>query len=281
MKLFKLYFPLLLLLFPLFLAADDFPERPNPPQLVNDFVGILSSSEVNNLEHELVNFNRETSTQIALVIVGNLNGYDPADYTTRLAEKWKIGQKGKDNGILIMIKPTGNSGDRHAYIAIGYGLEGVIPDAIANRIVDNEMIPQFKIGNYFNGISKAVSIIKSLSLKEFSATDYQERTSSFKSSNNGTARGLFIILVMLLFFFIKPGSMARRYSKANNIGFWAAFMIILTAGRSSNDDHWNNFHGGRGGFGGFGGGGFGGSSGGGFGGFGGGSFGGGGAGGSW
>jgi len=281
MKSINIFLSIIISLFPLFLSADDLPQKPNPPKLVNDFVGIFSENDAYKLEQDLIQFNRETSTQIAIVVVDDLKGYDPSDYTTRLAEKWKIGQKGKDNGILIMIKPTGNSGERHAFIAVGYGLEGIIPDAIANRIVDNEMIPQFEIENYYSGVIKAVSVLKSLSLKEYSAADYTEKHhASSQGNGGGKSRAWFLLLVMLVFFFVKPGRSALQYSRTNNLGFWAAFWLILSSGSTTNDNHWNHFHGGSGGFGGFGGGGFGGS-GGGFGGFGGGSFGGGGAGGSW
>ena len=278
MNIIKIYFSVLILLFPFFLSADNLPDRPNPPRLVNDFVGILSQSDAFRLEQDLAEFNRETSTQIAVVVVDDLKGYDPSDYSIRLAQKWKIGQQGKDNGILIMIKPTGGSGQRHTFIAVGYGLEGVIPDAIANRIVDNEMIPQFRIGNYYSGIDKAIRVLKSLSLKEYSASDYE---ATHPATSSGEQRkkssSLFFLALIFFIFFVKPGMSASRYARANQIGFWAALWLIMSSGRSSNNDHWTNFHGGTGGFGG----GFGGGSSGGFGGFGGGSFGGGGAGGSW
>lgn len=278
MNIMKIYFSLIILLFPFLLLADDLPDRPNPPRLVNDFVGILSESDAYRMEQELIQFNRETSTQIAVVIVDDLKGYDPSDYSIRLAQKWQIGQQGKDNGILIMIKPTGSSGQRHAFIAVGYGLEGVIPDAIANRIVDNEMIPQFKIGNYFLGVNKAVLVLKSLSLKEFSSADYDAAHPDASRGEQGKkASGLFFFALIFFIFFIKPGISASRYARANNIGIWAALWLIMSSGRSSSNSHWTDFHGGSGGFGG----GFGGGSSGGFGGFGGGSFGGGGAGGSW
>ncbi len=277
MKLLRLFIlPLFLLAFT-GVNAGDFPEKPNPPRLVNDFVGIFSQSEKYTLEQELVRFDKETSTQIAVAVVDDLHGYDPADYTIRLAEKWGIGRKGKDNGILIMIKPTGGAGQRHAFIAVGYGLEGVIPDAIANRIVDKEMIPEFKLGNYYKGVKKAVETLMALSRGEFTAEDYKERTAS--PQGDFPFGAVLIMLLFFFFFFIKPFASAARYSRANNIGLWAAFWLLLSSGRSGGG-HWDNFTGGSGGFGGgFGGGGFG--SGGGFGGFGGGSFGGGGAGGSW
>jgi uncharacterized protein len=72
---------------------------------VNDFAGMLKSEEVNMLEQKLVAFDDSTSTQIAIVIVPSLGGYDKADYSQRLGEKWGVGQKGKNNGVLILVKP--------------------------------------------------------------------------------------------------------------------------------------------------------------------------------
>jgi uncharacterized protein len=260
----------LLIVLPLFLSANEFPPRPNPPRLVNDFVGIFSAEQVASLEQKLLIFNNETSTQIAIAVVEDIGDYDKADYTIQLAQQWGIGQKGKDNGILIMIKPTGGSGQRHSFIAIGYGLEGVIPDAIANRIVDNEMLPEFKAGNYYQGVDNAVNTLMSLSRGEFTADQYKQKTEpSFASF-------FIIIILIVLFIFIIPGSQARKYSQTNNVSFWLAMWMIMSAGRNSGSGSFGHFSGGSGGFGG--GSGFGG---GGFGGFGGGSFGGGGAGGSW
>src|SRR5450759_4345957 len=101
--LYRLLSPQLFLYFALFLvgfgakAADEFPLRPEPPRLVNDFAGILSSAQVAALENKLDAFNQRTSTQITIVVVKDIFGYDKGDYTFKLAEKWGIGQKGKNN----------------------------------------------------------------------------------------------------------------------------------------------------------------------------------------
>lgn len=253
-------------------SGVDFPERPNPPQLVNDFVGIFSPEQKQFLENKLVSFNNETSTQIAVVVVDDLHGYDKGDYTIQLAQKWGIGQKGKDNGVLIMIKPTGGSGQRHGFIAIGYGLEGVIPDAIANRIVDNEMIPDFKNGNYYEGVDRAITTLIGLAKGEFTADQYSKKT-------QGSVAPLILIIIIILFaILIIPGIQAKKYASSHNMAYWLAFWMLMNSGQKRGSGSWNDFTSGSGGFGR--GGGFGGGSGG-FGGFGGGSFGGGGAGGSW
>ena len=101
--------------------SQDFPERPVPPRLVNDFAGLLGNNEINALEQKLVAFNDSTSTQIAIVIVKDFRGYAKADYAQRLTEKWGVGQKGKDNGLLILIKPSTANSKGEIQIATGYG----------------------------------------------------------------------------------------------------------------------------------------------------------------
>jgi uncharacterized protein len=116
------------------------PLRPNPPRLVNDFADILNTSEENALERKLVNYNDTTSTQIAVVTIANLQGYDKAQFAVELAEQWEVGQKGKDNGLLILVKPKQKSSRGQAYIAVGYGFRGVCARCHSKNIVEYEMI---------------------------------------------------------------------------------------------------------------------------------------------
>ncbi|MBN2611499.1 MAG: TPM domain-containing protein [Bacteroidales bacterium] len=240
--------------------SKDFPKRPVPPRMVNDYAGFLNSSEVSQLEQKLVQFDRETSTQIAIVIVDDLLGYNKADYAVRLGREWGIGQQGKNNGILILIKPKTSSSQGEVFIAPGYGLEGVVPDAIAKRIVENEIIPSFKTGHYYNGIDKAVNTLMALTRGEFTAEEYNK-----KVNNPGEVIGpLVIFFLIFLFSFIGKIRRARHYSIGHDIPFWAA-MTMLGSSRGSGSGSFGSFSSGGGSFGGFGGG----------------SFGGGGAGGSW
>jgi uncharacterized protein len=251
---------LVLISFNLYISANDIPERPSPPKLVNDFANILRSEEILNLEKKLVDFNRQTSTQIAVVIVNDLHGYDRADFTVRLAEKWGVGQKGKDNGMVIMVKPKTSSSGGQAFIATGYGLESVVPDATAKRIVENEMIPEFKTNNYYAGLNKATDVLISLTKGEFTAEDYNEQT------GKDTAPSVIAIIFFIIFFlaFFARARTRRHHSIGHSIPFWIALSMLGSSGRSSGGS-FGNFSSGGGSFGGFGGG----------------SFGGGGAGGSW
>ena len=104
--------------------SQNIPERPSPPRLVNDFAGMLKPDEVRMLEQKLVAFDDSTSTQIAIVTVPTLNGYDKADYAQQLGEKWGIGQKGRNNGVLILVKPKTPDSRGEVQISTGYGVEG-------------------------------------------------------------------------------------------------------------------------------------------------------------
>ena len=116
------YSRLAIFLIPFFsteIAGQDLPQKPYPPRLVNDFAGMLKGNEVNSLENKLVAFNDSTSTQIAIVTVDDLKGYDVADYAQRLAQSWGIGKKGLNNGMLILVKPKTESS--RGYVAIEQG----------------------------------------------------------------------------------------------------------------------------------------------------------------
>ena len=251
--------------------AQDFPDPPSPPRLVNDYTGFLETNEIISLERKLVEFSRETSTQISIVIVPTLHGYDKSDYAFRLGEKWGIGQGDKDNGVLILIKPKTQNESGQAFIAIGYGLEGAIPDAIANRIVNAEILPNFKKGENYQGLEDATNRIISLAEGEFTADEYAEST----DPGAGTSVGIIVIFfIIIIFSMISRAQRAKHFSGGKKIPFWTAFLLGSATGMSHRGSY-GNFSSGSGSFGGFGGGG------GGFGGFGGGGFGGGGAGGSW
>jgi len=243
------------LCFAAFGGDSDFPNPPNPPRLINDFAGMLNQTEIAELERKVDSFNDSTSIQICVVIISNLGEYDISDYAFQLGQKWGIGDKKKDSGVLILISKENHK----AFIATGYGMEGVLPDSRCNRIIQADLIPQFKRSNYFNGISFTIDDIIRYSAHEYTADPVTD-----KGGIKPAYVFLFILIVIGIIGFI------NRKNQGNNNG--------NSGGRPG---------GGFGGFGptfGFGGGGFGsggGSDSGGFGGFGGGGFGGGGSGGDW
>lgn len=140
--------------------AQNFPDKPS--RIVNDYANLLSPQEQNALENKLVGFSNQTSSQIAIAVVKSLEGYDKASYAYGLAEHWGVGQKGRNNGILILVKPKYQNEDGEVFIATGYGLEGAVPDAITKRIVNNEIIPYFKQEMYYKGLDEATNRIMEL-----------------------------------------------------------------------------------------------------------------------
>ena len=134
--------------FVLLAAKPLLAELPGPSGYVNDFAKVLDAKTKNYLEATISAFEKKTGNEIAVATVPSLDDTPVEDYAVRLYEKWGIGKKGKDNGVLILVAPT----QRKMRIEVGYGLEGIINDAMAGRIIRQKMIPFFKEGNYSAGI---------------------------------------------------------------------------------------------------------------------------------
>ena len=242
--------------------AQDFPPAPNPPRLVNDFTGTLSASEVEQLEKKLYAYSDSTSTQVTIVLLGSVGPYDISDYAFQLGEKWGIGGKGKDNGILILAAME----DRKIFIATGRGMEGAIPDALAKRIVTDMILPNFKMEAYYAGLDQATDMIFKLASGEYKADEVL---------SDGNSGGAILVILLLVFLFVILPLIKNRKDNNNHMGgrgggvdFWTTLMLanmLGGGGRSSGGGSFGDFSSGGGSFGGFGGG----------------SFGGGGAGGSW
>ena len=262
----KIPFVISLLCLAVFAAAQEIPAPPNPPRLVNDYTGTLTPAQIGSLERKLVLFDDSSSTQIVVVLVKSFGDLTKEEFADQLGDKWGVGRKGKDNGIVVLVKPKYGNVRGDARISIGYGLEGVIPDAISIKIVNNEMIPNFKAGDYYTGLDKATNTLISLAKGEFTADAYKKQT-------KGSGYGIILIIIGIIIFLRIMGGRNRKYYHSGSTGMspWAALWMGSMLGGRGGGGSWGDFQGGSGSFGG----------GGGFGGFGGGSFGGGGAGGSW
>ncbi|NLV20027.1 MAG: TPM domain-containing protein [Bacteroidetes bacterium] len=249
------------------ITAQDLPSRPYPPRLVNDYAGMLDARDVQALENKLVAFNDSTSTQIAIVTVEDLQGYDVADYAQRLAQSWGIGQQELNNGMLILVKPKTENSPGYVAIEQGYGLEGAIPDITCAQIIDYEILPAFRNGEYYEGLEQATSTLMALASGEFSADEYGKKADDDMSPVMPVI--IFIVFIIMMLFFRSNGGKNQRHISDKGLPLWM-LLSMMNSGRGSHSGSWGGFS--RGG----------GSSGsGGFGGFGGGSFGGGGASGSW
>lgn len=178
--------------------GQDIPKPMTPKRLVNDFTGLLTEDQRNNLENKLVAFNDSTSTQISVVTYDDLQGYSIAEFASSLGTEWGIGQSARNNGILILISPA----NHQMTIQTGYGLEGAVPDAICKRIIVKEITPAFRENNFYKGIDDATNTLMALTKGEYTADEYMKKT--------GSGEGTFPIVVLFIVFFVIFSSIRSR-----------------------------------------------------------------------
>jgi uncharacterized protein len=243
--------------------SQNFP--PKPTTLVTDYTNTLSADDKQQLENKLVAFDDSSSTQIAVVIIKSIGDYDINEYAARLGHTWGIGQKGKNNGLLILAAM-----DEHKVsIQTGYGLEGAVPDVITQQIIQTDIVPNFKQGNYYGGLDAATTDIIKYTKGEYKA---DKKLQHDANNSGGIVALIFIVIVVLILIFRNRGGGGHIIGGRGGASPFWWFLAGNALGGGFG-------RGGGGGFGGFSGGGD--SGGGGFGGFGGGDFGGGGSSGSW
>jgi len=239
------------------LHAQEYPAKPN--KLVNDYTGTLSASQIQALENKLVAFDDSTSTQIAIAIVKSVGEYDINEYALGLGRAWGVGGAKNNNGLMIVVAV----GDRKIAMQTGYGLEGSVPDIITKRIIEYEIKPYFKTGNYYEGLDAGTTAVIKYTKGEY-------KNDKPKAAQKGGASSAFILMVIMIviIILIKRGGGGGGSQVIDGRGVGNALLWGMLMGGSSGRGSGGNWGGG-------------GSSGGGFGGFGGGSFGGGGSSGSW
>ncbi len=229
------------------LMAQDILPKPNPPRLVNDAANVLSPEQKAILEQKLAALDDSTSNQIAVVLVKTLNDYPIEEYAVKLFRNWGIGNKKTNNGVLLIAAID----DRKIRIEVGYGLEGAIPDITTASIIRNDIVPNFKEGNYYHGIDQAVE-----SITKAAAGEYKVKRD--RQSNRGSGGSIITFLIILAVVIILVagggggggGMMSRRgYGGIAN----AVLLSTLLGGGRSSGGGWGGGDGG-GGFGGFGGG---------------------------
>ena len=137
--------------------AQSIPPKPNPARVVNDYANILEQQQVKDLSRKLYDFWDSTSIQMIVVIVPTLGGYESSEYAVKLHREWGVGDAEKNNGIVMLVKPKTEEELGDAFISVGYGLEGDIPDAYAKHIMDLIMIPHFKNNDYYAAIDEGTT----------------------------------------------------------------------------------------------------------------------------
>lgn len=247
----KYFFSILFSFFIIFSVAQKSIPKPNPQRLVNDFAGLLDKHDADLLEKKLVAVDDSTSNQIVVLTVKSLNGEIIEDVAVNTFRDWGIGNKKTNNGVLLLIALE----DRKARIEVGYGLEGAIPDVIANDILSNNLLPAFKQGNYLGGINKTVENITKAAVGEYKIKRKKSNEVSGKSIL------LFVIILISILLFVGyigkgggGGNMINR-GGSNDIITNLFLLSLLNSGRgNSGGSNWGGSDWGGGGFGGFGGG---------------------------
>ena len=219
-------FLVLLFVWAYYVSALEVPEHPTGR--VTDYTDTLSANEISTLNKKLADFEEQTTNQIAVLIIPSLEDDNLEDYSIRLANKWKIGQKGKDNGVILLIVKN----ERKLRIEVGYGLEAVLPDGLAGSIIRDEIAPLFRKNRFFNGINRGIdAIIKATSPAYRPTTPKVETARSSRSSGDTPWYDwilwiAFVISIYALFRFIFIAMKYRRwrwdkFRGTTSLGFWA------------------------------------------------------------
>jgi uncharacterized protein len=235
-------------------AAEVIP--PPPAAYFNDYAHAVSAGTATQLNQTLEDFERQSSDQIVVAVFPKMQSESSIeDYTVRVARSWQAGQKGKNNGAVLFVFVQ----DHKMFLQVGYGLEGVLPDALCKRIIDEQITPRFKAGDFDGGLTAGVRAVIAATKGEYKGTGATVSDSRPPHGSSSPFLGFgFIVLIVIIVFFARGSGMFFPW-------------LLLSSSGSSRGWGGGGFSSGSGGFSG-GGGGFSG---------GGGSFGGGGAGGSW
>lgn len=247
---------ILLLTFAIPITAQNFDFLPNTPRgMVNDYADMLSASEEQQLERKLINYRDTTTNVIAIATIPSLEGNSVEEVASELFNRWRMWEGERYNGVLILISES----DRKIRIEVGYGLEGAIPDAMVNRVLNDIITPSFRSQDVYGGLDRATNALIQLASGEFEGTPEGLRRN--EGSGGGIPIDVIIIIVVIIIFIVSRGNRGGRGGKKTfgptdviEVLFWSQ---VFGGGRNRG----GGFGGGSssgGGFGGFsGGGGFG------------------------
>ncbi len=225
--------------------------KPEPAIFVNDYAGLLSHAEIQRLEEKLVHFDKTTTNQLAIVILPSLEGNSIEALANEWFKAWGIGQKDKNNGLLVLVAQK----DRKMRIEVGYGLNTTITDIEAQKVIENQLKPNFRNNQFFKGLDEATTYLMGLAIQKFPIY-YQEPLSSSTSNQQVdiaqqddttliyqiSAGVIFVmILFLLLRLFYFKGEQGKLFTKSQNHSSSSSYQNQKTASKSSyyhnNTDH--------------------------------------------
>ena len=232
-----------------FVLSAAVPEKPRQEQLVNDFAHVLNANQARALEQKLVKFDSQTSTQIAVVTLTDLDGSSAIEMATRIMKSWGVGGT-KNNGIVLVFKPKTASSKGQVAITTGYGVEHLVTDALAKQVVEYDLIPYFKKGDIYGGFDSGTEVLMGLTAGEFTGTDY------LADRKSGASRPNYFFFLIIIFAIISRVARSRRpghmSSGGSSLPFW--LLMGMSGGSSNHSGSFSDFSSGGGSFGGFGGG---------------------------
>ena len=175
-------------------SAEVIP--PPPPNHFNDFAGVVRRDTAAQLNRELAQFERDTSNQIVVAIYPKLQSASSVeDYAVRVAQSWRVGQKEKKNGAVLFAFQESHD----LRIVTGYGLEGVLPDALCKQIIENEIVPRFRAGNFDAGLTAGVHAMMAAAKGEYRGTGRTVADRKSESGGNLTFIVLFVVIILIAF----------------------------------------------------------------------------------
>lgn len=245
MALFRQLLFVLLALFAMPVAAQDFPQLSGP---VVDQAGIIPDEAEARLTEKLTALKTQSQRELVVVTLSSLQGYEISDYGYRLGRHWQLGEKQRNDGAILIVAPN----ERKLRIEVGYGLEPVLTDGLSSLIINQQIVPRFKAGDMPAGIEAgADAIITQLTLPADQAQQIAAQANAKPAKQDGIPFGLVIWLLFFFLFFVLPiirrARRGRRYS-GSGIGpviVWEVLNAAANASRSSGG--WGSSSGGGGG----------------------------------
>jgi uncharacterized protein len=225
---------------------------PKPDRYFNDYAGVVDQVTASELNEQLAQFERDTSTQIVVAIYRTMQSESSvADYTQRIAQTWGVGQKGPNNGAVLFVFVE----NRQMFIQTGYGVEGSLPDATCFDITHNVIAPLFKKGDYTGGLKAGVTAMMQAVRGEYKGTG---RTRQEEERANGSAFPLGLTILLLIVIFLIMSSFRRKVKRGYGYAGWGGPYIGgfggngggWSGGGSSGGGSFSGFSGGGGSFGG-------------------------------
>ncbi|ACB73303.1 TPM domain-containing protein [Opitutus terrae] len=197
-------------------AAETIP--PAPQNHFNDYAGVVAPAAAQQLNAELTQFERETSNQILVAVYPKMQSDSSIeDYTVRVAQAWRAGQAQRDNGAVLFVFTQ----DRALYIQVGYGLEGALPDALCKRIIEDEITPQFRAGDYTAGLAAGARAMIAAAKGEYAGTGRTVRESGENRRRSpGAGRWMILFVLVMLVFSFRAARRGTIYGRRGRRSIW-------------------------------------------------------------